>query len=287
MSFAYALPASLDEAFSLLRQEPEARVLSGGTDLLIGLRKGTIRPPLVVDLKAIPELGAGITEEGGWVRIGASTVITDIVAHPTVSGRFPALVEAALVVGSIQIRNRASLAGNVCNASPAADTVPPLLVAGAEVEIVGYGREHRMALEAFLLGPGQTALEPGELVRSIRLPLLEHPVGWAFGRMTRRRGVDLATVNLACSMARDGVTTFAFGAVGPRAFIAVDRSGVLADDRADRGARDEILRELTSAATPITNVRATREYRQEMLLVLGRRAADTARSRLREASDGR
>ena len=280
MTFAYSRPESLHEALAILREGPDARVLSGGTDLLVGIRKGTVRPSHVVDLKAVPELWGGVTEPDGWIRVAASTVITDLVAHPVVAERFPALVEAALVVGSIQIRNRATLAGNVCNASPAADTVPPLLVHGAEVELIGEVGRRRLPLEGFLLGPGRTALKPGELVAALWLPLPPGPMGTAFGRMTRRRGVDLATVNLACSVDAGGVTTFAYGAVGPRAFVARDETGVLADRTTDRARRDEILRELSAPASPITNVRATREYREEMLLVLSRRALVTALGRL-------
>jgi CO/xanthine dehydrogenase FAD-binding subunit len=276
VTFAYSRPESLHEALAILREGPDARVLSGGTDLLVGIRKGTVRPSHVVDLKAVPELWGGVTEPDGWIRVAASTVITDLVAHPVVAERFPALVEAALVVGSIQIRNRATLAGNVCNASPAADTVPPLLVHGAEVELIGEVGRRRLPLEGFLLGPGRTALKPGELVAALWLPLPPGPMGTAFGRMTRRQGVDLATVNLACSVDAGGVTTFAYGAVGPRAFVARDETGVLADRTTDRARRDEILRELSAPASPITNVRATREYREEMLLVLSRRALVTA-----------
>lgn len=286
MAFAYSRPGSLDEALSILRERPDARVLSGGTDLLVGLRKGTVRLPHVIDLKAVPELGGGVTERDGWIRVAASTVITDLVSHPLIASRFPALVEAALVVGSIQIRNRATLAGNVVNASPAADTVPPLLVHGAEVELIGETGRRRVPLDGFLLGPGRTALAPGELVAALWLPMPSGPVGAAFGRMTRRRGVDLATVNLACAVDADGVTTFAYGAVGPRAFVARDETGELADNATDGDRRDEMLRELAAPASPITNVRATREYRQDMLLVLSRRALDAAQRRLRDAVHG-
>ena len=285
MTFAYSRPASLDEALAILRGRPDARVLSGGTDLLVAVQKGAVRPSLVVDVKSVPELGGGITELDGGLRVPASTVITDLVAHPLVVAHFPALVEAALVVGSIQIRNRATLAGNVCNASPAADTVPPLLVHRAEVELIGEAGRRRLPLDGFLLGPGRTALEPAELVAALWLPLPSGPMGTAFGRMTRRRGVDLATVNLACAVDDQGTSTFAYGAVGPRAFVARDATGALADPSTDGDRRDELLRELAAPASPITNVRATREYRRDMLLVLSRRALDTSLRRLREAGN--
>ena len=285
MTFAYSRPASLDEALAILRGRPDARVLSGGTDLLVAVQKGAVRPSLVVDVKSVPELGGGITELDGGLRVPASTVITDLVAHPLAVAHFPALVEAALVVGSIQIRNRATLAGNVCNASPAADTVPPLLVHRAEVELIGEAGRRRLPLDGFLLGPGRTALGPGELVAALWLPLPSGPMGTAFGRMTRRRGVDLATVNLACAVDDQGITTLAYGAVGPRAFVARDATGALADPSTDGDRRDELLRELAAPASPITNVRATREYRRDMLLVLSRRALDTSLRRLREAGN--
>lgn len=285
--FAYARPESLLETFAMLGAEPAARLLAGGTDLLVGLRKGTVVTPLVVDLKRVAELRAGISERDGTLRIGAGTVLTELIEDRRVQAAFPALVAAARVVGSIQIRNRATLAGNICNASPAADTVPPLLVFGAVVELATPGGSSRwMPLAEFIVGPGRTALGPGELVTSVELPLPAEPVGSAFQRMTRRRGVDLATVNLACSVSVDGVTRFAFGAVGPRAFLLDDDTGTLAGGTADASEEDAIIRRMTAEASPISNVRASREYREAMLLVLSRRALRAARDGLAKAEHG-
>jgi CO/xanthine dehydrogenase FAD-binding subunit len=133
------------------------------------------------------------------------------------------------------------------------------------------------------VGPGRTAMVPGEIVTAIELPLPAEPLGAAFARMTRRRGVDLATVNLCCAVSSDGVTRFAFGAVGPRPFLVGDESGVLADPARDPAEQQRALRALTAQATPIANVRASREYREEMLFVLGRRALEQAREQLRDA----
>jgi len=285
--FAYARPESLLETFAMLGAEPAARLLAGGTDLLVGLRKGTVVTPLVVDLKRVAELRAGISERNGTLRIGAGTVLTELIEDRRVQAAFPALVAAARVVGSIQIRNRATLAGNICNASPAADTLPPLLVFGAVVELATPGGSSRwMPLAEFIIGPGRTALGPGELVTSVALPLPAEPVGSAFQRMTRRRGVDLATVNLACSVSADGVTRFAFGAVGPRAFLLDDDTGTLAGGAADASEEDAIIRRMTAEASPISNVRASREYREAMLLVLSRRALRAAREGLAKAGHG-
>lgn len=280
--FEYARPTNLDAVLQLMTETPEARLLSGGTDLLVAVRKGQARPPLVIDLKRVAELAPGIEQRGRALRISATTVLTEVIGDERVQAHFPALVEASLVVGSIQIRNRATLAGNICNASPAADTAPPLLVHDAVVEVTGPSGRRLVALDDFLLGPGQTVLGPAELVSAVELPIPGSPLGSAFARMTRRRGVDLATVNLCCSVSTDGVTTFAYGAVGPRPFRVVDSSGILADATSGSAEHDEAIGRMTSAAAPISNVRASREYREAMLAVLSRRALDRARARLAE-----
>ena len=283
--FEYARPTALDEALSLLQEQSDAVPLCGGTDLLVGVRKGTARPSLVVDLKRVAELAPAIEQRDGVLRVTATTVLTSLIGDERVRRSFRALVEGAAVVGSIQIRNRATLAGNLCNASPAADTAPPLLAYGASVELVSRVGRRRVPVDAFFVAPRRTVLQPGELVAAVEIPLPHPPAGAAFARMTRRRGVDLATVNLCCAIAADGVTRFAYGAVGPRPFVVVDETGTLADPQASRHAQDEVLRRLAAAASPISNVRATREYREAMLLVLSRRALELARQRLADTTD--
>lgn len=280
-AFAYARPQSVAEALALLEEYgPEARLLAGGTDLLVGLRKGKIRPRMVIDLKRVAELRPEINETGSLLRIGATAVLADLIEDERVQRHFPALVEAAATVGSIQIRNRATLAGNICNASPAADTAPPLLAYGAEVNLMSVGGSRRVPLNDFFTGPGQTVLQRGELVASIDLPLPQQPLGSAFARLTRRRGVDLATISLCCSVDASGITRFAYGAVGPRPFLVADESGVLADPGASDEEKDQVLGRLVAQTSPISDVRASREYRQAMLPVLSRRALRLAFDRL-------
>jgi CO/xanthine dehydrogenase FAD-binding subunit len=209
------------------------------------------------------------------LRIGARALMADIAADRRVRRHFPALVDAARVVGSVQIRNRATLAGNICNASPAADTAPALLVYRAIVNIVGPRGSRRVAVEDFFTGPGRTVLNGAEIVTSIDLPIPPRGTGAAFGRVTRRYGVDLASVNLCC-LVTAGETRFAFGAVGPRPFLVRDESGALADRRTGAAARDEILDTLMQQATPISDVRADRDYRIAMLAVTSRRALAAA-----------
>jgi CO/xanthine dehydrogenase FAD-binding subunit len=285
-AFEYVRPASLAEAIALLdRHGPGARPLAGGTDLVIRLRDGSIRPDVVFDVKAIPELDAGITDAGGSLVIGARAVMTDIAADPRVRRHFPALAEAALVVGSAQIRNRATLAGNLCNASPAADTAPALLVYDAVLVVAGGAGERRIPVDELWVRSGVTTLARDEILTAIELPVPPEPRGSTHVRRTRRRGHDLASVTLACSIGRDGVTRLAYGSVGPRPLLAVDDSGVLADPDATETSRADVLDRLLAGAAPsATSMRASPEYRLAMLRVLGRRAILESARRL--SADG-
>ena len=232
--FRYARPETVGDAIALLDEYgPDARLLAGGTDLVIGFRDGSIRPKLVIDLKRIAELRPAIEERDGNISVSAATVMTDIVENRAARRHFPALVEAAQVVGSVQIRNRATLAGNICNGSPAADTAPPLLVFGAVVVVVGPAGVRRVPINDFIVGPGKTGLERGELVRAIELPIPDPAMGSAYTRLTRRWGTDLASITLCCGVTNSGVTRLSYGSVGPRAFLVTDESGVLADPDGD------------------------------------------------------
>lgn len=284
-TFAYEQPSTLDEALGLLAAPAgEARPLAGGTDLIIRLRDGTLRPTLVVDVKAIPELRPGIELVGDRLTIGATTVMTDIAADQRIRRHFLALAEAALVVGSVQIRNRATLAGNLCNASPAADTATPLLAHGAIVVLTGPAGTRRVALDAFFIRSGTTVLEPGELMVAIELPVPPGEAGSVHLRRTRRRGHDLASVTMSCVIDDRGVTRLAYGSVGPRPMVVVDETGVLADPRAGDDARSAVLARALASATPsATSMRAGPDYRLAMLEVLARRAVTAAQDRLARA----
>ncbi len=264
---------------------PEARILAGGTDLIIRLRDGSLQPSLVVDVKRIPELQGGIDVRADVASISAGTVMTDVATHPHMRRHFPALVEAAEVVGSVQIRNRATLAGNVCNASPAADTAPPLLVYGAVLVIAGPAGARRLALDDFFVSSGRTTLGRGELVTAIELPLPARAMGATHVRRTRRRGHDLASVTLCCAVDDARITRIAYGSVGPRPYLVVDESGLLADPEASEAERAVTLERLLAAANPSPrSMRASPEYRLAMLHLLARRALRSATTRLAEGS---
>jgi carbon-monoxide dehydrogenase medium subunit len=269
-AFEYARPASLAEAVAALaKRGPDARILAGGTDLIIRLRDGTLAPAVVVDVKRIPELAPRIEQLDGHVRISAGTTMTDVIESPILRRWYPALTDAARFVGSVQIRNRATLAGNLCNASPAADTAPPLLVYGARIEIAGEGGTREVPLDAFFIRSGVTALAPGELVTAIRLPIPALRTGAAFARRTRRRGHDLAAVTLAVTVDESGVTRLAYGSLGPRPLLFLD----------DRGA-PELETWFVAARPSPTSMRAGPEYRIAMLRVLATRSLALARERL-------
>lgn len=282
-SFAYARPESLNEALALLDEYgPAATILAGGTDVVVRLRTGRVLPAIVIDLKRVPALHTDILETGTCLRVGARTVMADLVADERVRSRFPALAEAAHEVGSIQIRNRATLAGNICNASPAADTAPPLLVYGAVVNLVNATGPRSIPLAHFFKGPGRTAMERGELVESIDLPFAKQRQGAAFARATRRLGVDLATINIACLVKASGQTLFAYGAVAPTPLLVSDDSGKLADANCREDEKLRILENLIAHTAPISDVRASHEYREALLMVMSRRVLDAAIARLHD-----
>jgi len=281
-AFAYERPTRLGDALALLDEHgPEARPLAGGTDLIIRLRDGTIRPRVVVDLKRIAELDGTIRDDDSRVTIGARTAMTDIAADARIRVEYEALAEGASVVGSVQIRNRATLAGNVCNASPAADTAPALLVYGATVIVAGPAGVRQVPIDEFFVSSGFTTLTRGELVTAIELPYPPGRHASVHVRRTRRRGHDLASVTLACVVCADGTTRLAFGSLGPRPLLVVDHTGALADPRAPDLAKMQRLGALFVDASPSPrSMRASPEYRVAMLHVLGLRAVKTAIERL-------
>ena len=266
--FAYLRPETLDELLDLVRAHGAgARLLAGGTDLLVRLRARRESPAVVIDLKRVRELAAEISPIDEGIRIGARTVMTDVIEDARVRDHFPALVEAARTVGSVQIRNRATLAGNLCNASPAADTAPPLLAYGAHVNLLSAAGTRRVSLDGFFTGPGRTVLVAGELISSIDLVFPVQRTGSAFRRLTRRQGVDLAIASVCCVVRDSGEVRFAFGAVGPRPFSVASR-------------RDAPLEDVLGQASPISDLRAHADYRAAMLPVLARRALRAAEERM-------
>ncbi len=281
-TFAYERPNTLAEAIALLDAHgSDARLLAGGTDLIIRLRDGSAQPKVVIDVKRIAELSPAIREHNGIVSIGATAVVADIAANELVKRHFEALAEAAAVVGSVQIRNRATLAGNICNASPAADTAPSLLVYGAVVVAAGSAGSRRIPIDDFFVRSGVSTLARGEMVTAIELPVPTHRIHAVHLRRTRRRGHDLASVTLCCGMDDTGITRLSYGSVGPRPLLVTDATGVLADPEATGEAKAAVLERMFAGASPSKrSMRAGPEYRLAMLRVLGSRAVRTLVERM-------
>lgn len=288
-AFAYERPSSLADAIAVLAERgPDARPLAGGTDLIIRLRDRSLTPAVVLDIKRIAELDAGIREAGDRRVVGARATMTSLAADPGLLRDHQALAEAAAVVGSVQIRNRATLAGNICNASPAADTAPALLVDDATVVATGLAGARRIPIDAFFVRSGVTTLARDELVTAIELPRPVARRGTVHLRRTRRRGHDLASVTLACAVDADDRTRIAYGSLGPRPVLVTDDSGLLADPAAGDDDKRARLAELFVDARPsATSMRASPAYRLAMLQVLGLRALAIAIARRDAAEAGR
>jgi carbon-monoxide dehydrogenase medium subunit len=282
--FSYERPESLDEALQVLAASgSETEILAGGTDLVIAMRDRYRQPKVVVDLKRIAELYPTLRWDGDTLTVSAAATMTEIANDPGINKHFPALVEAAVVVGSVQIRNRATLLGNICNGSPAADTAPPLLAYEAVIVVAGPGGQRRVPINDFIVGPGKTDLQEGELAIALELTTPTRMLGGAYERMTRRKGTDLASVTLCATVDDAGVTQVAFGSVGPRAFLRTDDTGVLADPAAPKEAKAAVFEEIFADASPsVRSMRASPDYRQAMLRVLGARAVGRAIERLQE-----
>jgi CO/xanthine dehydrogenase FAD-binding subunit len=280
----YRRPTSLTEAVELLASTKDSYPLSGGTDLAVAIRHGNLEPGVIVDIKVIPELAPSIKHQNGQFVISANTVMTDLEDDASVRRSLPGLVEAARVVGSVQIRNRATLAGNLCNASPAADTPPVLMALGADLQIRGPVGSRTLSIDDFLVGYRTTALEPGELIEAIRIPAPTERSSSAFIKLGVRRAMEISVVCVGASISLDTDGTIAraglgLGSVAPHTIRAVEAERLIAgatpsDDLfASAG---ELARE---ECRPIDDLRASSEYRKAMVPVLVRRALNTAYQR--------
>jgi len=282
----YESPGSLDEAVRLLSDGgAEARVLAGGTDLLVQLRTGRLAPKCVIDLKAIPELRA-IVREGQGFRIGAAVSGAELGEHAELASAWPGVVEAAGLIGSTQIQGRASLGGNLCNGSPAADSVPALIAAAAVCSVVGPEGDREVPVEEIITGPGTTSLRPGEIVRDFVLPGRPPGSADAYLRLIPRSEMDIAVVGAGVSLCLDpdGTCTaarVALGAVAPTPLRVPAGEEALVGSALDADALARLAAAASAAAAPIDDVRGTIDYRRKVAGVLARRAAGIAAERAR------
>ena len=286
-TLSYAAPSTVQEAVSILAgANGGAKVLSGGTDLLVQLRSGRSRPEMFVDVKRIPGL-IGIREENGGFVIGAATPCALIGEHRALQQVWPGVVEAASLIGSTQVQGRATLAGNLCNASPAADSVPAMIAARATCVVAGPAGRREVPVEAIATGPGRTSLAKGEFVVEFRLPKRPPRSADAYLRFIPRTEMDIAVVGAGVNLTLDASGTctearIVLGAVAPTAILVPDGAAALVGRRLD----DEALSRLDAAARrackPITDKRGTIEFRTKVAGVLARRAAGIAYARAGE-----
>ncbi len=282
----YEAPGTIEEAVALLaKANGDAKVLAGGTDLLVQMRSQLVRPGLIVDIKKIPELRA-ITAEGGGFRMGAAVSGAELSEHAGMCQAWPGVVEAVDLIGSTQIQGRASAGGNLCNASPAADSVPALVVAGAVCTVAGPNGQRQVPCGEIPTAPGQTSLGPGEFVVDIIFPARPAHSGDAYLRLIPRTEMDIAVVGVGVSLTLDdqGVCTdasVAVGAVAPTVLEVPDGAQALIGGTGD----DEAMATLAAAASavcrPIDDKRGTIVDRTKIAGVLARRAAAIAFERAR------
>lgn len=280
----YLAPESLEEALQLLRQEgPGARVLAGGTDLFVAMKEKGLRAECLVDIKRISELrGIGMAEDGR-LRIGAATTLHEIERSETVKRVHPLLSEAVGTIGSFQVRNRGTIGGNLANASPAADSAPALLVSDAELELVSAGGVRIVPVEAFFRGPGQSVLEEDEVLKCVFVPVPPPGMCSAYLKFGVRRAMEISIVSVAVSLVLDegGVcrrARVALGSVAPTPLRARRAEAVLLG-RIERERLEEAAEEAVAEAKPITDLRASAEYRRHIVRVLVKRAVREAISR--------
>jgi CO/xanthine dehydrogenase FAD-binding subunit len=280
-NFNYHAPASVAEAVALMQADPaHSRYLAGGTDLFLALEHRERGVRAVIDLKRIPGLdGIGVGPGSAW-RIGALTRMAEIERHPDLRRHFPALCAAAAAVGGPPIRNRATLGGNLCNASPAADTATPLLALAAAVVVTEPAGERSLPLAELWRGPRATALAPGAVLTAIELPAPPPRCGNAFQRLTRS-AMDIALVNAAARVVLDDdgraeSVLVALGAVAPTVMLVAGLETSLVGEPLDEDALEQVRAQAEAAARPIDDVRASAAYRAEMAGVLAARAVRAA-----------
>jgi aerobic carbon-monoxide dehydrogenase medium subunit len=280
----YERPSTMKQASTLMAKEKgSAFILAGGTDLLVRLRTGFIEPDLVVDIKKIPSTRAIQSAAGGF-KIGAAVTGAELGEHAKLKKAWPGVVEAANLIGSKQVQGRCTMTGNLCNASPAADSVPALVAAAAKAVIVGPKGKRTVPVEQVPVAPGRTSLKKGEIVESILLPKRPPRSGDAYLRFIPRTEMDIAVVGVGVSVTLDakGVCTDArvsLGAVAPTVLLVPEAAKALIGTKMDKKALDTLAAACSAACRPIDDKRGTREYRIKVAGVLARRAAQIARKR--------
>jgi carbon-monoxide dehydrogenase medium subunit len=290
-SFEYLSPTTLPEALSLLRTHCDhAKILAGGTDLLIQMKVDEVKPRYVIDLKRIRALqGLEQPPEGG-ITIRPLTRIADLASMDNLNGALSILREAALTVGSMQIRNRATIGGNVCRAAPSADMVPALLVLNSQIKIMGAGQERWIPIAEFFVGPGRTILQSHEILAAIHVPPPPSGGIGVYLKLGPRQTMDLATVGVAVFLLMDSDTAIcrnvrvAIASVAPKPMRAFGAEKVLIDNPLSQSLISQAAKKASLESSPITDVYGPDWYKREMVEVFAKRAISEAKNRIRGKS---
>ena len=282
----YAAPKTLAEAVALLAEHGDrARVLAGGTDIIVQVREHRRDLDLLVDAKRIPELTELTFDPAGGLVVGAAVPCHRIYEHPQIAPAYPGLIDAAALIGGIQIQSRASLGGNLCNSSPAADSIPVLIALGAVAEVAGPNGNRDVPVEQFCTGPGRNTLGRGELLVRLRFPAPAKHASAAYLRFIPRNEMDIAVVGagVAVTLAGDRCTAarVALGAVAPTPLLVADAGAALVDGTLNDGLIEKAAAAARAAAKPISDMRGDAEYRKHLAGVLVKRALTIAIQRAR------
>lgn len=276
----YAAPTTTKDASALLAKEKgKAFVMAGGTDLLVRMKSGLVEPDLVVDIKRIPAMQEIKASASGF-RIGAAVSGARLGENAALKKAWPGVVEATNLIGSDQIQSRCTMVGNLCNASPAADSVPAMIAADARAIVVGKGKRRTVPVEKIATGPGKTSLAKGEIIEAIVLPKRPAKSGDAYLRFTPRTEMDIAVVSAGVNLTleRGVVKTarVALGAVAPTAILVPAAAKAIIGTKLDETALDNLAKACSAACKPIDDKRGTVEYRTKVAGVLAKRAAKIA-----------
>ncbi|MBW2063464.1 MAG: xanthine dehydrogenase family protein subunit M [Deltaproteobacteria bacterium] len=285
--FEYYHPRSVKEAIDYLAAHPgKSRVFAGGTDLLVAMKKREIVPSYLVNLKGIGELKGIHFEESKGLLIGSLVSLAEIEQSEIVREKCPILRDAVEVMAAPQIRSLGTIGGNLCSASPSADTAPPLIALGATARIVGPRGERELLVEEFFIGPGKSVLQEGEILSHIFIPAPQENSGGAYLKLMRRGAMDLAMVGVAVYLEREDGTgqckrsRIALGAVAPTPIRAHEAEGVLRDKKVSKDLAQEAGRIASEESKPIDDIRASKSYRRSMVEVLTQRAIMKALDRI-------
>ncbi|RUT98383.1 xanthine dehydrogenase family protein subunit M [Mesorhizobium sp. USDA-HM6] len=280
----YIRPQSMEDAVGLLAGAAgPAAILAGGSDLLVRMKGGFVEPELIVDIKAIAGLSEIIETADGF-RIGAAVSCAVLGENAALRKAWPGVVEAAKLIGSKQVQGRCTITGNLCNASPAADSVPALVAAGAKAVVAGPNGKRTIAVEAVPTGPGRTSLAKGEIIEAILLDKRAPNAGDAYQRFIPRTEMDIAVVSAGVNLTLDAngavkTARVALGAAAPTVLLVEEAAQVLIGSKLDEGTLDRLAKICAGACRPIDDKRGTIEFRRKVAGVLARRVAATAYER--------